>query len=112
MSVTLYSKYYYKGHQIILTDLVITDMNTNNYIDFKYYLPIKSVKNNSDYIIQITGRQYAHCVLPKTSEPKIIGSFAARFNIVLIYTMMKIWKTVCKYVNVTVILIISRTLMQ
>ena len=84
MSVTLYSKYYYKGHQIILTDILITDMNKDNYIDFKDYLPIKSVKNNSDYIIQITGDGYAHCVLPNTSEPKIIGSFLARFNIVFV----------------------------
>jgi hypothetical protein len=59
-------------------------MKKNNYIDLKYYLPIKSVKNNSDYIIQITGRHYAHCVLPNTSEPKIILSFLARFNIVFV----------------------------
>ena len=49
MSVTFYSKYYYKGHQITLTDLVITDMNTNNYIDFKYYLPILEMQIDPSY---------------------------------------------------------------
>ena len=47
MSVTFYSEYYYKGHQIILTDI-----NNEDRIDLKMLTQIKSVKNNSDYIIR------------------------------------------------------------
>ena len=41
MSVTFYSEYYYKGHQIILTDI-----NNEDRIDLKMLTQIKSVKNN------------------------------------------------------------------
>ena len=69
MSVKLYSEYYYKGHESILTDI-----NTGDRIELKESCYIRSVINNTSHIIRlfITSTIIKeHCILPHTHEPII-----------------------------------------
>ena len=69
MSVKLYSEYYYKGHESILTDI-----NTGDRIELKESCYIRSVINNTSHIIRFfiaTTIIKEHCILPHTHEPII-----------------------------------------
>ena len=73
MSVKLYSEYYYKGHEIILTDI-----NTGDRITLKESCFISSVINNTSHIIRLVsiGRKLKeHCILPNTHELIVYVNF-------------------------------------